>query len=55
MELTELLRLVIEKLAPLVEHGWDNKMYTDPKGDIERLVKDAAVVLDKGLLIGRGV
>ena len=55
MELTELLRLVVEKLAPLVEHDRCSGMYTDPKGDIERLVEDAAVVLDKGLLIGRGV
>ena len=55
MELTELLRLLIEKLAPLVEHEvWGRKLH-DPEGSIKRLCEEAGRVLDKGLLIGRGV
>jgi len=55
MELTELLRLLVEKLAPLIEvtvHGCKSH---DPDGDIEFLVETANRVLDSGLLIGRGV
>jgi len=55
MELTELLRLLIEKLAPLVERGHDGCQTHDPEGCIKRIYEDAGRVLDKGLLIGRGV
>jgi len=55
MELTELLRLLIEKLAPLVEHESLGCTLHDPERCIERICKDAGRVLDKGLLIGRGV
>jgi len=55
MELTELLRSLIEKLAPLVEaEAWGRQLH-DPEGCIERIYEDAGRVLDKGLLIGRGV
>jgi len=55
MELTELLRLLIEKLAPLVERDDEGGQIHDPEGSIKRLCEEAGRVLDKGLLIGRGV
>lgn len=52
MELVELLRLVRDVVEPLVEIS-DSRQ--DPDQDLERLVDDVRVVLDKGLLIGRGI
>ena len=54
MELIELLRQVVEKLAPFVERdGWGQRLH-DPDRMIERLVEAAGQVLDDGLLIVRG-
>jgi hypothetical protein len=55
MELTELLRLVIEKLAPFVEGDSHGRNMHDPDRDVEKLVVQAYKVIDKGLLIGRGI
>jgi hypothetical protein len=55
MELTELLRLIIEKLAPFVEGESNGRSRHDPDRDIEKLVVEASKVLDRGLLIGRGI
>ena len=55
MELVDLLRELVEKLEPLVEHGSFGQTFHDPDRNIERLVVQAGRVLDKGLLIGRGV
>jgi hypothetical protein len=55
MELVELLRQVVDELAPFVERGTRWREIHDPGGSMERLVKCAEEVLDGGLLIGRGV
>lgn len=55
MELVELLRMVVEKVSPLVEKHWTGKESHDPDGDLEKLVECARRVLDAGLLIGRGL
>ena len=55
MELVELLKQVVEKLGPLVEMGWYGRMKHDPDGEIERVVDSATKIVEKGLLIGRGI
>lgn len=54
MELVELLRLVVDKIGPLVESDKTVWRSQDPGRDLERLVVQCCKVLDKGLLIGRG-
>jgi hypothetical protein len=55
MELVELLRKVMDRLEPFVERGEYGRRDQDPDRDIEKVVAAAARVIDRGLLIGRGV